>query len=482
MAWVLQFGGEQGGREGYENMGSNSEDSDESSEPRCKPVSAKDINGMQAGRIKLPGEAEAEPQGLARLVRLDSPPCQFFIGCVVFGNVVLMWWETDYQEYEAFWQSCQHFFTMVFLGEMLCRISELGTFGYFSAWCNVWDFFLLSCAVFVNWVAPSLVRCGIPRLPHDALMWLRLVNALRVMRLFTMFRTMLILASGFLKAIQAVLWVGLIIVVLIYVVAVCLTRIIGHSSNEFENSSQVVACWSGECSHDMISEQVWFYFGTVPRSMYTLFMVMTLTNWPVVVDIASVNYPLFQLIIVAFIVMTTYTLLSLLTAVITDNIITAVRNDQEQKMQDMEQERSSFLLSLKEMFNDMDEDGNALLSRDEFQAALEDENLGLVKHCATLGIGCTDGKMDLSNKDLLKLFDMIALIDSGNDGNGECSIEEFITGFSRVRGSAKAEDILTLQYDVTRLHSKMDSHTTMLSDIVKRLDGLGSVVGVKTQV
>eukprot|EP00927_Polykrikos_kofoidii_P059301 TRINITY_DN54491_c0_g1_i1.p1 TRINITY_DN54491_c0_g1~~TRINITY_DN54491_c0_g1_i1.p1 ORF type:complete len:497 (-),score=79.83 TRINITY_DN54491_c0_g1_i1:65-1555(-) len=444
-------------------------------------LSVKNFDGIRGPCLQIPGDSrEVQLSRVRSIFDIDSPTCQVFLGCVIVSNVFIMSWETDYPEYSAFCDACEDCFTLIFAAEMAYKIADQGSIGYLAGG-NSWDIFLLTCAVLDNWLVPLLVRCGVPKPNESLLIFLNLVNTLRVMRLFTMIRALLVLGAGVLHAMQAVLSVIIMIVVLIYVVAICTTRIIGHSPNSFNDTSVFEPCWNGACRRDLNVEEVMFYFGNVPRSMYTLFTVMTLTNWPIIIDSADTQYPPIMILVVFFIVMTTYTLISLLTAVITDNVISAVRNDEEQQMAAMDGERTSFLVSLKAMFNDMDDDGNGILSRDEFLAALADESLDLVGTCASLGIGCTDDQMDLSDKTLMKLFDMIALIDSGNDGSQDCSIDEFIGGFSRLCGSASAQDILTLQYEVKRLHYKVDKHAALLREIIDHLDRLGAALGEGTK-
>ncbi len=83
-----------------------------------------------------------------------------------------------------------------------------------------------------------------------------------------MFHELWLLVSGLVGSVKTLLWVGLLLTGVVYASAIFLTSEVGHHPG-----------YEREVSYDGSTWQVKEYFGTVPRSMLTLWQITTLDSW-----------------------------------------------------------------------------------------------------------------------------------------------------------------------------------------------------------
>jgi len=251
-----------------------------------------------------------------------------------------------------------------------------------------------------------------------------------------------------------------IIAIFSFVVAVLLTRLVGHQSDgAWRHESGVEACYSGQCPLDMVEDEVQQWFGTVYRSMYTLFMIMTLANWPLVVDVVAKQFPAIEWIVLVYISITTYTLLSIVTATLSERMIAAVQTDSDRRRDEMESDRQRFITEMGELFEECDqlsEDG--LVTEEEFASVLYDEEKGVLKHLAALGIAGQEGQLDVTEDELMRLFKLV--MKETDDGQHGVDIDGFVAGFTRLKGAAKSSDLLTTEMECKSIFKKVSRMET----------------------
>merc|ERR550537_241234 len=116
-----------------------------------------------------------------------------------------------------------------------------------------------------------------------------------------------------------------------------------------------------------------------------------------------------------------------------------------------ESKRIETLRKLRDLFNDMDEDGNGTLDFEEFQTAILDPHV--MQQFMQLGIAQYEAH------DLFECLDV--------DGNQELSVEDFVDGCFRMTGAAKAKHLLAVHYDLHRSRKALregiaELHTDLL--------------------
>eukprot|EP00927_Polykrikos_kofoidii_P061852 TRINITY_DN5667_c0_g4_i1.p1 TRINITY_DN5667_c0_g4~~TRINITY_DN5667_c0_g4_i1.p1 ORF type:complete len:517 (+),score=69.00 TRINITY_DN5667_c0_g4_i1:126-1553(+) len=399
---------------------------------------------------------------------MQSSLAQTVVGLLIIGSVLMSWLEIDFPEKEQYWSAIEIFLAVSFWIEAILRMAQLGVSAYFRDNACRFDFFLVICGSFSCFKAKSTDR-SVATASLIVSSVLRMVRFLRIVRLFTIFRTLTVLVKGFRKAALAVGWVAVLMVVVVYSCSLVLTIVIGQRSDMWADETETVACWTGICPMDQSQEQIDAWFGSVPRSMMTLFMVTTLANWPLVVDVVQPKFPLMPFLLVGYIFLTTYAVLSLITAVLSENIINAVREDEYNKVMVHAEDRLGFLRASQDAFARLDTNREGKLSQEAFARAVLDPKSRLVELCIRLGVSMSEGYLISSEKELLRIFNQLHPPETFPD----ISVEDFVSCLSRTRGGAAAKHMLALEATVGDLHKTQE---TLFRDLAKISEVQGKIV------
>ena len=141
---------------------------------------------------------------------------------------------------------------------------------------------------------------------------LRALRVLRVLRLLTMVPSMRRVVGALLGAIPGLASIGVMLLIFFYVFAVIATNLFGASHPE--------------------------WFGTLGRSFYTLFQIMTLESWSMgIVRPVMEVYPQAWLYFIPFILIATFTMLNLFIAIIVDTMQTMHHAEHEEEREHIEE-------------------------------------------------------------------------------------------------------------------------------------------------
>ncbi len=181
----------------------------------------------------------------------------------------------------------------VFVAEITIKLFAFRWRFFREAW-NVFDFLI---------VAIALVPASGP------LAVMRVLRVLRVLRLLSLVPRLRFVVEALLRAIPGIASIGLLMLVLYYVFAVMATGLFGNTHPQ--------------------------WFGTIGRSMYTLFQIMTLESWSM-----GIVRPLMEtqsyawMFFIPFILIATFTILNLFIAIIVDTMQTMheATHRQEEKL------------------------------------------------------------------------------------------------------------------------------------------------------
>merc|ERR1712217_291547 len=196
------------------------------------------------------------------------------------------------------------------------------------------------------------------------------------------------------------------------------------------------------------------YWGTLPRSMFTLLeSISGGISWhEVVMPLTTVGWPylaLFTLFIMSFV----FAILNVMTAVFCQSAIESAQQDKELATLNQLRDQDKIYAKLNELFEEIDQDESGLVTLDELEHVLAQRHSQA--YLQTLGISIHDA------------WTLIKLLDS--DNSGAVDSEEFIAGCVGLMGDAKAVHVATLAYD-QRVTSSMleefmesaDKHLSLL--------------------
>ncbi len=214
-----------------------------------------------------------------RLARwVESPAVQHFIVAIILVNAVILGFETS-ADVMARWGSTlvllDKLCLFVFVVELAVKLFSYRLHFWRSGW-NIFDFVVVAIA-----------------LTPGAGVWavLRSLRVLRVLRLLTVVPSLRKVVAAFIHAIPGLGGVMTVMAIFFYTMGVLATRLFGA---EFDT-----------------------WFGTLGRSLYSLFQIMTLESWSMgIVRPVMEVYPWAWAFFVPFIIVATFTILNLFIGII----------------------------------------------------------------------------------------------------------------------------------------------------------------------
>jgi len=388
---------------------------------------------------------------------VDSNRANMAIGCVIFINAITIGVETDHACRECElkdrlgWYVLENIFVVIFSIEMVARIHAHRLRYFLDPW-NIMDFCLVNLAILDTWILTAS-GADVNLKALSALRVLRMLRLVRLVRLLRMFRELWLIVSGMIDSLKTIVWVVILLCVIVFVVGVFFTQVVGKLDGGDEVYDYSNTYWKRAD-----------YWGTVPRSMYTMFQVMTLDSWSMNVarPLVKDNFA-WAVVFVAFIFVVTFGLMNIVVAIICENILCAAQNNEEKIQQLMEKERSRVLESLRGVFEAADTDKSGAMDFREFQSALARKH---VKEKLAL--------IDIPVHDLEELFKLL-----DDDQSGEITIDEFFQGCEKLKGVAKGRDMITLSMNVQKCLRRVDGMSEVcdrqhdrLEDVIGRIDSM----------
>lgn len=173
--------------------------------------------------------------------------------------------------------------------------------------------------------------------------------------------------------------------------------------------------------------------------MITMFEI-TFANWAptcrLLLDNVSEHFGTFFLI---YRCVVGFAMLSVIQAVFIQQTMKSAQLDDDFMIQQKTREKEAYAEKLRRVFNKLDTSGDGLVSWDEFEVLLKEEHMKLLM-----------STLEVDVRDLETLFKLL------DDGDGRISSEEFINGLQRMKGSAKALDLVTLLKIARRIEAKLN--------------------------
>ncbi len=234
----------------------------------------------------------------SRLRRIvESRFFERFIVAVIVVNAVVLGLETSdavMARFGALLLALDKLALAVFVVELGAKLVVYRLRFFTSAW-NIFDFIVVGIAL-------------IPA--SNGLAVLRALRVLRVLRLITMVPKMRLVVQALFQAIPGMSSVIALLMLVFYVFGVMATKLFGDQFDE--------------------------WFGTLGRSLYSLFQIMTLESWSMgIVRPVMEVYPYAWIFFVAFVVLTTFAVLNLFIAIIVNSMHEVADEDSEQRHDDM---------------------------------------------------------------------------------------------------------------------------------------------------
>lgn len=355
---------------------------------------------------------------------------------LIVSNSIIIGWQAELRNPEGVEKILnvvfEYMFTILFLAELVMRAIVFNWTFWFDR-DNHLDIFL---------VAMSVLNSLILKFAGIEADFLRKASVLRILRLVRIaknfrrqFKEMWQLIRGLVDSFETLFWTFVLLFCVLYFFAITATVLFARMKT-FEGDEDAQAL-------------IDYYFDDVLVSMLTLWQIMTLDSWTSIVrplmkeQLASAFFFVFFVTVADFLVM------NLITSVIVTETFAHGRDDQAEQAALKAQAQEEALKEIKDIFDEMDEDGGGTLSEEELVGAWK--NRKVRQKFKT---------MDIGKKDLIMLWTAL------DDGDGELTIEEFTSGMRKLKGEAKAKDILKLYREVRILESSI-KEISILADYSK---------------
>jgi len=252
---------------------------------------------------------------------------------------------------------------------------------------------------------------------------LRIVRTLRMIKVMHGFRDFRMMVNSILHSGSALFWTTVLFSFIIFVFSIYFmqttTFFLATHGVLGKNSAKLIEHW-----------------GSVAKSSYTLFLCMSGgISW------VEISAPLLKIhwvhtaMLSFYMFFMTFVVTNIVMGIFVDSVIQSAQGDREEVVEVHMNEQSSALSQLREIFLDADEDGNRMITLEEFQERAKDPMVWA--NLLSLGLEVSEAR------GLFNLLDM--------DGSGSVGIEEFLMGCMRLKGYAKTIDLATLMYENKRL-------------------------------
>jgi len=224
---------------------------------------------------------------------VEAPQVQYSIVVLIVINAITLGLETSatvMAQAGPWLLALDNFVLGVFVVEISVKLYAHRWRFFHDPW-NVFDFIIIAIAL-------------IPE--SGPLAVLRALRILRVLRLISMVPRLRFVVESLLHAIPGITAIAALLVLLYYVFAVMATGLFGAD------------------------HPAWF--GTIGKSMYTLFQIMTLESWSMgIVRPVMATHPYAWLFFIPFILIATFTMLNLFIAIIVNTMQTMHDNTHKQE-------------------------------------------------------------------------------------------------------------------------------------------------------
>lgn len=386
----------------------------------------------------------------SRLQRITSSRgFEIFSGTLILINAVYLGWQTqhlaelyrdraarkvDLGEAPLIFVGLQIAFTVAFTCELAPRWWVAGFVDFFRTdelWWNLLDIVV----VFNGWL--EMVLDAIARLTDaqtsnvlgsiSALRLLRIVRivrVVRVIRIMKFFRELRMMIYSILGSMKNLMWVMMVLGVTFYLFGVTFTgAVINHL--------QTIDDWNAEKNSNLLE-----FYGTVDKSALNLYMAMSGGNdWSVYYH-ALEPLPLgYRWFFLAFISFTIFAIVNIVTGVFVEAAMQSNLNDRDIIAQEELSSKKRYLDSMKDIFEEMDGDGQGTLSMEEFESKLQDERV--VAFFNALKLNVSDARV------LFRLID--------TDKSGDVTIDEFLKGCYTLQGESRSLDMKIMELELSQL-------------------------------
>jgi voltage-gated sodium channel len=349
---------------------------------------------------------------------------------------------------EAF-SSMDNVFLLIYTIEASIRVLAYGRVFFLESW-NLMDLAIIFIDVMDRLMLTTSTHILLFRM-------LRSMRLLRLLRSLRMFHALRVVWNSYIAGMASLIWANVLLMLFTFIWAVFLTDVFIEAPLA-----------TGEAASMFVQDQETFikiYFGSVLKSMVTLFQVCTLESWANgIMRPAEAIVPGLQWVFIAYVMLMTFGLVNMIIGVFVERCSAVEKHETEFHRGVLEDESNDQLEQLRDLFQGYDEIGNSdgMITLDEFEKMSEDP-----RFCAIL-----DGITQAKGTSLTELFEAMDYT-----GDGMLDFNKFVQGISLVKAAPTGLDLSNccrlvrkMQADHYSLRATVESLGDKIDLILTKLD------------
>lgn len=375
---------------------------------------------------------------------------------LALANLIELGLEADYKcsigrcEPEPIWELLTQLFTILPLAENLIRLVEAKPRRFFCGektkvkykldTVNCIDTFLVFLRILDVWML-SLVGVESGLRLASGFRIIRMGPAVRHWQATKELRELWIVIGAVAETLKTLFWVGVMLIFVIWVFGILVSMsLVDRRDDEFDFTR---SSWS-------FSE----YWGSVPRSAFSLFQVATRDNWiSAMVSPLVKTEPLLLVIFGSYFCIGALALMNSIIAVVVECTLSAAKASSDKEEEEKQRADAAVMDSLRKIFHDGDTDGSGELDLDELHVLIR-------KHQVRDRLKML--RIPFADLDLL-----FTLLDT--DCTGNVNTDMFFRGCAKLRGAAMACDLHQLSIDLKQNLERCDHNSERIRQVNETL-------------
>eukprot|EP00929_Paragymnodinium_shiwhaense_P087156 TRINITY_DN47436_c0_g1_i1.p1 TRINITY_DN47436_c0_g1~~TRINITY_DN47436_c0_g1_i1.p1 ORF type:complete len:783 (+),score=171.38 TRINITY_DN47436_c0_g1_i1:54-2402(+) len=276
---------------------------------------------------------------------------------------------------------------------------------------------------------------------------MRVVRVARMIKVVRFFRELRVLFFSIIEALRSLVWSVMLMFFLFLFSGVCLN----HGVLDYLQKRD------GFRSEE--SAELRRYFGTLQRTVMTLYQSISGgVDWSEPynqLDLKGLGGETFFFLF--FITFSIFALLNVVAAVFVEHTMQRSQKDRDFVMEAELESKREIIEKLISVFEEIDEDGNGYVSMEVFEEKVKDKQI--LTYFSALGL------------DIETARTLFVLLDY--DETGIVSVQDFVLGCIRLKGSARALDMAIMKFEVARI---LHGVKRMLEILYERVDEVAEEV------
>lgn len=357
-------------------------------------------------------------------------------------NTITMGIEADHPDWKNCWIAFENVFTATFFLEMVIKLYFM-RWKYFKDRANCLDFALVLGGILDCWILSLLTHlptdsgAGLDLQMLSILRILRLARLARVLKLVRGCKPLVVMLAGLQHTLSTLVYVFVLLFLVSYVFAIFLTENLGDRGNTglypgYSFEEEVI-----DAQEFMVNFNPSVCFGSMARSMMTLFNMAILAEWQDVVRPVALKQPFYAGVFFMFAFFAAFGIMNVMIALIVDGVIGEAKNMEEEYVKSAFDDKMASLRRIQTILSDIDTSHDGNINEAELSNAMENHPLfDEVLSSINLPTAWSAGE-------LLAMLDI--------HGDGAVGDKEFMQGMFRLMESDHFQQICIMQAGINQL-------------------------------